>query len=522
MTFFRSHSCIDFIKQVKESSNIHLKDDDFGWLSFTVDECNIFQIIYTNRSVTENWEPPCEFWLLIKPTSLHHISLIASLHMSNSELVSINGFLEETNVLSAKFENIHTTKKMGMYSADSCLEIRGEEESISIDACGSDYTKSNRKSIILRNVQLYEFYLFAKINPRVWSSGVKLLVQLFHNNVANSWADVMVTNVAESNWQAENSPLLQYHSETIPLSASSHGIITNEKNIPHVVMLHLNMKHKICLGQGKIMFDLCVDYNYFPPKLWISRVTMTGLLSFRFVSIPGIMSTLNLHVRTPTNNLSHQVLRAFLIQDNYKKFSSGVQSWSRGIHFKRKTCDFNRDLSTALVEANCFKLPSNVKRSNHSYFVYIFKAKFRLHKQPPAVSWEKADNVCNSSGGNLPFFTNREELEEILAHWKLFYHIYEHIYVEGIFIQSHQNMVKLLRAVFATERQIICHCFAFRREPTVNFFNCNPLFLQCVSNNFFREDGETILVLLCIKNIQTTTLERLFLPALFPLMWRTN
>ena len=76
---------------------------------------------------------------------------------------------------------------------------------------------------------------------------------------------------------------------------------------------------------------------------------------------------------------------------------------------------------------------------NKDYFERHKRLQYKL-KRIEDVSWLKAASICKYIGGSLPYFTNREEFEEIVALYKLNKNI---PITEGIFVGLSWNKSKV-------------------------------------------------------------------------------
>ena len=115
------------------------------------------------------------------------------------------------------------------------------------------------------------------------------------------------------------------------------------------------------------------------------------------------------------NNTVNIPVKTVWIHDNYKKFSYYVNTR------RRKCIDVNY---TSLYYSECLSFRSS--NGSHSrlntkryilFNMYLVHGKllqyFRHHS--PAYSWEESSQLCREAGGILPFFTSRDDLQELLT-----------------------------------------------------------------------------------------------------------
>ena len=109
--------------------------------------------------------------------------------------------------------------------------------------------------------------------------------------------------------------------------------------------------------------------------------------------------------------------------DNYKNYS----------YFEEKSytsCQLESDLMMQISICMNF---SSLKKSEESYFVYA-------NKEHGTLSWMDAHKLCNKIGAQLPDVLNQEELEEILAMFKL----YDELSFEATYIGLRIKQVNIL------------------------------------------------------------------------------
>ena len=126
----------------------------------------------------------------------------------------------------------------------------------------------------------------------------------------------------------------------------------------------------------------------------------------------------------------------FWMRGNYDKYSAIRESF-----IKREDCNDQK-----LIDFDCFTFSSSRSKIHEKYFIFrqkkVYKRDFPEYKRKRIedVSWLKAASICKYVGGSLPYFTNREEFEEVVALYKL--HKFIPI-TEGIFVGLSWNKSKV-------------------------------------------------------------------------------
>ena len=122
------------------------------------------------------------------------------------------------------------------------------------------------------------------------------------------------------------------------------------------------------------------------------------------------------------NNLNHTAnipVKLVWIHDNYKKFSNHVNR-------KGRKCTAAND--TSVYYSDCMSFQSTYGRHsrlstrNYIFFnMYLVHGKFWYYfgHHSPVYSWEETSQLCREAGGFLPFFTSRDDLQELLTLLKL-------------------------------------------------------------------------------------------------------
>ncbi len=213
------------------------------------------------------------------------------------------------------------------------------------------------------------------------------------------------------------------------------------------LVLQLGKEHKrmsLCVQiTGSLTFDLkpfcptgrqhplCTDDTH--ALSWEADPSFSKLKDVKVISLPvdKIHNLQLLHGKWE-ENAPDVFLKLMWIHDNYRKYSKFVPfeadschkttvNWTRCLIFSPAVPDQQERRKYVLlwkeiayttgmdIADNLLLTVFNIGKFSH----------FKIHLQ----SWQEASKHCQHVGGYLPFFRRREELEEILALFKLSKHI---------------------------------------------------------------------------------------------------
>lgn len=143
---------------------------------------------------------------------------------------------------------------------------------------------------------------------------------------------------------------------------------------------------------------------------WEETITFTAEKADYYVSIPGKIASFRLWY-----NYVDFTGQAIWLADNYHKFSHHsfihASSCSPLMQYNLTKCSNFSFYSSDSKTISYVLFTDN--GANHEHFLDSRKASKSL------VSWKEAASICRHGSGFLPYFTNREELEELLALLKL-------------------------------------------------------------------------------------------------------
>ena len=255
-------------------------------------------------------------------------------------------------------------------------------------------------------------------------------INLFSHVLVNMWMDITVFR----NFQMfkENRLGTNYALESIQMK--SRGLLMEATKFSgvagQVIMLKFDSKKAMLLRRLKYPIGAYVK-TMFPHHTvlkWNSTAMQSRSGGIYLIAVPGQTTEVSIfkvrmirsrlhasHIKRTLNDMSISVAYVY---DNYEKYSHLTsQNMSK--------CD--KILKASLQGFGCL----NMSTPTHSSFHYILFKKSMTHdyssssnqRQYPSdrhlSSWTQASESCRKAGAYLPYFTNREDLEELLALLKL-------------------------------------------------------------------------------------------------------
>ena len=150
---------------------------------------------------------------------------------------------------------------------------------------------------------------------------------------------------------------------------------------------------------------------------WISILSLSNIARKKYISVSG---RVNEYVISPVhriNNVHYNDKSSFVVTwilDNYDQYRFYP-------HQNIKDLFSYLDIDSDNMYQNITVIPINREDKSNKFIV------FKLHQ--PKMSWNKASQICKDIGGYLPYFTSRDDLDELLAFLKLSWSIPTIIYM---------------------------------------------------------------------------------------------
>ena len=177
----------------------------------------------------------------------------------------------------------------------------------------------------------------------------------------------------------------------------------------HCVLLQSDLDLPETLETAKVVSLLSLHLSSDLPKYHLHTITYKSKIPFLelkvYISLPGNMTKMYLQ-KSHTFNLT-----ALWIDKNYQKYSDFETNPYRSCHLGR---------ILKRIVSRCLKISSLLK----AHFIYFY---LRTEQK---MSWKYACNLCGQMGANLIEFTEKEQVQELLAMFKF----YDELSFEGTYI----------------------------------------------------------------------------------------
>ena len=312
------------------------------------------------------------------------------------------------------------------------------------------------------HIENKDFSVRARQSSSSESGLLRILIQL--NLFSVSWMDIHISR-HEVNRKVGSTFRDMYFTESILLPFISYDVQRIGYRWDHFVLLKLNvnsttferLSFKVKLksrfdGQGNL-----TQLN------WSSGFSLSYLRDSKVISLPGRIYEAALFLNTETTKLKNNSLNLFWLHENIND-DSHVSSYLNGRDCRKtkpiipKTFDlsacFNNSLHSLTEFEKCsldalldFHKPSHritclqytfPKENSLHYATHymIFSHEFdymnlQFNIELYKLSWMEASNLCKDAGAMLPYFTSRQDLDQLIRLLKL---SRDGFLLEGLFI----------------------------------------------------------------------------------------
>ena len=319
-----------------------------------------------------------------------------------------------------------------------------------------------------------DFYIWASQSSSGISNILGLIVRL--KLFSKSWVDIIIS---ELNLKKNVGFTLK---ESVPLPFTLHYFKNVGYRWDHFILLKLGEK---LTKSNRLIFNVklksCFDgYGNRAKLSWSSVFSFSNLRDVKFISLQGRiyegtleMSNTLVHGNTSaTNNLLHLIWLHKSFDDSHfsTKFngSCSLVSAVKRLHTYDSwfwECVANRtsllDIFHAMKKCSIEDFKHNVNTHKFKCFKYILtrEGKDVLHYKifsnnlnnmdnnfsQEKLSWIEASNLCKDAGGLLPYFTSRQDLDDLILILKSSRHGF---LLEGLFIGLVYNPINMKVKIF--------------------------------------------------------------------------
>ena len=266
---------------------------------------------------------------------------------------------------------------------------------------------------------------------------------------SESWIDVVIikTTLSQGNRLCDSDCHILL--DIIPLLQNK--TVFNVKRFynedDNMLFLHLDVNEfdKIKLGVKKFELGIKTALNLFFETLMLVTYSMSfwELNKGKVFSLPEKMDALKIKLEESVGVGNLGKVKVMWLQNNYIKFLTNSNPfWT----LSRK-CRTKVNMFYHLGYRECL----NISFVNTQYHYILYSKEFaffefeRLKDTSDYTSWREASELCRDIGGYLPYFTSKEELDELLAFLKLSSEIHP---IEAVYIGLTLNEV-LIKTIYS-------------------------------------------------------------------------
>ena len=253
----------------------------------------------------------------------------------------------------------------------------------------------------------FDAFMTAKLMTPIYSSFSMWIVS---DLLLDEWLEIIIWN---RECEDINRSSLRFHYLTEVILLQEENSLEKVGPLPeHILMLKLDGKVtslNLNVGRDIRTYFLSTDLEIHLSLWWKSTIESWRLQNNAFISLHGKMQCVQFTVQYAGhyNKSSSLSMKAVWIYNAYDPYVKSSQAPSHPCIEK---------FSTSLIYDKCLNL-SAVK--SNDYMHYVLFTKILERKKSILKSWEEASQICKETGGRLPYFTSREELEELIALLKL-------------------------------------------------------------------------------------------------------
>ena len=438
--------CIDYIGPIFNKSHIEYIYNDSKaklYYSLRLNQCVVFQFV---QELT--FDTLYEKYITLRYLSHCKLELQAS-------SISTAGYIMRYKFKGSSMHNRSDEKwsiSFKGFNDEFCYQL----------GAGSKYECMYK---ICKNIDCYHFLMPWKVVPfyeisgnmsentfRMWAHTTSPTFDTsfrFEINFArwtHSWMDMVV-------WKEKSSDIsgFMYLQEKIPIRESDFRLLYvtgNPRDILRFSLISVNRTENTNLTVVLNIYSLInrKPWKYYSglELQWKNYFVLSGAFNSKSVSVPGSIFEVSISVDEKHNLISTDSLQAQWINDRYSRYTNFTPQVENGDNYCDLTFSDGKWCNYSSYQKQGFFI---------NKYYYLFESEtvgFTARgwsKRQHSHSWSymEAEELCMGIGGHLPYFLDREELEELIDFLRNSPHIlpYEAFYI-GMNLKDEHKVILFL------------------------------------------------------------------------------
>ena len=463
--------CNSYLKYISQNHLLYHKnfDDLFDFVLFSLqeEECIVIQFRKRTASMGFLFYPQCSIQLL--PNNALQLGREQLQYRVKGSFYSffydIGKMKGKTQLLSDSVAFFGETdnfcfqgSKLATFTFNCIKTTRRASEKSPVTILKQDYIHL----ITQKYVKNEYFYIWA--SQSFYSGSNPLRILIMQTLFSHSWINVVLKHEVNRKMGSTLKDLFLTESVSLPFIA--HNVKNLGRRWDHFILLKLDEKitdvHKLMLSvKIKSHFD---GQGNGTELSWSSGFNFSHLRDFKLISLPGRVYEAELHTSQMLmhrksifkNNSLNIIWLHDDFGDTYQSTHFSVDDCSRTKGFSSKPVTFGACLNSSSPSlqkfTDCFDamwyqynvhkvkcleytLPKERNQQHVTHYM-IFTHEFHyMHTQinieSYKMSWMEASNLCKDAGAMLPYFTSRQDLDQLIRLLKL---SRDGFLLEGLFI----------------------------------------------------------------------------------------
>ena len=434
---------------------------DFVFFSLNDKECIVIQFRERTVSLGDIFEPRCKIQLRSSNVSPEGKELQYKLKGS------LYSFSHDFRNIKVKLQFIADYLAFFGITKNFCLQISTKEPNNF--NCRVTQKQKNEASICKRETffRMYQsyfekkdFYIFASQSFSLASNLLRIQVQL--SLFSKSWIDVVISehnikNVGVTLKESVSLPFILYHVKNIGYRWSDFILLKLDEKLTNSDRIKITVKLKSCLegleNRAKLKWSSGFNFSHLrdfklislPGRIYEARLEMGSMLvhgnvhlknnSLHLIWVHESVEYSHFSVEPNKNCSKVSVTNNVQLQPLWSWFWTCLADSNLPAYLRLTKCfmSITKDhyFNSFSVKCDNYKLTTGSNDALH-YMIISYTPDNTVNKlSPNKLSWIEASKLCKDEGGLLPYFTSRQELDQLILFVKLSRHGFP---LEGLFI----------------------------------------------------------------------------------------